>query len=67
VESINARLGSRTDKIDHWRNSDQKQRWLATALLDLEPRLRRIRGHRALATLRSALAAELKLATPSAA
>ncbi len=66
VESINARLGSRTDTIDHWRNSDQKQRWLATALIDLEPRLRRIRGHRALATLRAALEAHLKPATKTA-
>ena len=59
VESINARLGTRTDKIDHWRNSDQKQRWLATALLDLEPHLRRIRGHHALPLLRAALKAHL--------
>ena len=54
------RLGCRTDKIDHWRNDDQKQRRLATALLDLEPRLRRIRS---LATFRAALEAQLKPAT----
>ena len=59
LESINARLGTRTDKIDHWRNSDQKQRWLATALLDLEPHLRRIRGHHTLPLLRAALKAHM--------
>jgi putative transposase len=55
LESIHARVESRTAKVDHWRNSDQKQRWLATALLDLEPRLRRIRNYRALPLLREAL------------
>jgi transposase-like protein len=55
LESIHARVESRTAKIDHWKNSEQKQRWLATALLDLEPRLRRIRNYRALPLLREAL------------
>ncbi|MDQ7841326.1 MAG: hypothetical protein RDU83_09905 [bacterium] len=34
---------------------DQKQRWLATALLEIEPRLRRLRGYRAVPQLRVAL------------
>ena len=55
LESIHARVESRTAKVDHWKNSEQKQRWLATALLDLEPRLRRIRNFRALPMLREAL------------
>jgi putative transposase len=55
LESIHARVESRTAKVDHWRNSEQKQRWLATALLDLEPRLRRIRNYRTLPLLREAL------------
>ena len=41
IENVNALLAQRTDKVDHWRNSDQKHRWLAAALLDVEPRLRR--------------------------
>jgi hypothetical protein len=51
---------SRTAKVDHWENSEQKQRWLATALLDLEPRLRRIRNYRALPLLREALRRQLE-------
>lgn len=53
-----AQLGQRTDKVDRWRSSDQKQRWVATALLDLEPRLRRIKGYRHLPLLRAALKRE---------
>ena len=55
LESINARVASRTDKVDRWRNSEQKHRWLATALLDLEPRLNRIKGYAALPALQQAL------------
>ena len=55
LESIHARVESRIAKVDHWRNSEQKQRWLATAFLDLEPRLRRIRNFRALPLLREAM------------
>ena len=43
IESIKALIGRRTDKVDYWRNSNQKQRWLATTLLGIEPKLNRIR------------------------
>ena len=55
LESIFSLVGQRTDKVDHWKNSEQKQRWLATALLDIEPTLRKIKGCRALPLLRAAL------------
>jgi len=59
IESIQARLGQYTDKVDYWRNSDQKQRWVAAALSDLEPRLRRVKGMRYLPELREAIQREL--------
>lgn len=54
IESIMALIGQKTDKVDYWRNSNQKQRWVATALLDIEPRLNRINGYRYLPELRLA-------------
>jgi putative transposase len=57
LESINGLVEQRTGKVDYWKNSEQKQRWLATALLDIEPRLRRVRGHQHLPALRHALQA----------
>ena len=36
LESINALIEERCAKVDHWQNSSQRQRWLATALLDIE-------------------------------
>jgi transposase-like protein len=59
LESVNALIGQRTDKVDRWRSSDQKRRWLAAALLDIEPRLNRIAGFRAMPVLRQALQIDL--------
>jgi putative transposase len=55
LESVFSLVEQRTGKVDRWRNSNQKHRWLAAALLDIEPRLRRVRGYRALPQLREAL------------
>ena len=63
IESLMALIGQRTDKVDYWRNSNQKQRWLATALLDIERRLNKIKGHRYLPLLREALQRELGIKT----
>ena len=52
-----------TRNVKRWRNSNQRTRWLATALLDIEPRLRRVKGFRSLPTLRRALQKDLKLDT----
>lgn len=60
LESINALIGHRTAKVTSWRTADQKHRWLAAALLDIEPRLRRIRGYRSLPLLRTALQTEIR-------
>lgn len=61
LENLNALLGQRTDKVDRWKNADQKHRWLAAALVDLEPRLRKVAGHAHLPRLRDALQNALKI------
>ena len=63
LESVNALVEERCAKVDHWQNSSQRHRWLATALLDIEPRLRKVMGYRHSPTLRAALMRELKIDT----
>lgn len=60
IENLNSLVAQRTDKVDYWKNADQKHRWLATALLDIEPRLRKVCGCRQLVRLRTALQTHLK-------
>ena len=67
IESINSLVEQRTGKVDYWKTSNQRQRWLATALLDLEPRLRRIKGCTHLPLLRQAMRAKMKTETKKAA
>lgn len=52
IESLFSQLGAYTDKVDRWHNSDQILRWTATGLMDLEPRMHRIKGYQFLKVLR---------------
>ena len=61
IESLNSMVAQLTRNVKRWTNSNQRLRWLATALLDIEPRLRRIKGFRSLPKLRLALVKDLKL------
>lgn len=61
LESINSMAEERCWKVDYWKNSSQKHRWLASALIDIEPRLRRLIGYRHLPKLRAAIMQELKI------
>ena len=54
---------SRHVHVKRWTNSNQRRRWLATALLDIQPRLRRVKGYKSLPRLRRALQKNLKLDT----
>ena len=61
LESVNAQVEERCAKVDAWKNSHQRQRWLATALLDIEPRLRKLLGYHHLPKLQEAIKKELKI------
>ena len=52
IEGVMSQMGSYTDKVDRWHNSDQILRWTGMSLMDIEPRLHRIYGHRYLNILR---------------
>lgn len=56
IEALMSQMGAYTDKVDRWHNSSQIQRWTATGLTDIEPRLYRIKGHGFLKVLRFKLA-----------
>ena len=61
LESVNALVEERCAKVDNWKNSSQRHRWLATSLIEIEPRLRKVMGYRHLPKLREALKRELKI------
>jgi len=52
IESLNSLLEEDTRRVKSWKNSEHLQRWLATACLHNEKRMRRIRGFRTLPALK---------------
>lgn len=66
IESILAQIGQKTDKVDYWKNSNQKQRWMATSLLYIEQRLNRVNGYRHLVQLRQAIQKEMSMKSEAA-
>ena len=60
IESIMSQLGRYTDKVDRWRGGNHIQRWAAAGLLELEPRLRKVRGFRHLKLLKGRLLQEVE-------
>jgi putative transposase len=58
IENVNKHLATKTDRVDRWQNSNQRQRWVATAMLEIEPGLRKVRGHDSLGELRAVMAAD---------
>ena len=55
IENVNKQLELYTGRVSRWQNSNQRQRWVATALLEIEPRLRLVMGYEHLAELRSSM------------
>ena len=65
IEALNSMADTLTRNVKRWTNSPQRHRWFGAALLDIEPRLRRINGCRHLPLLRHALRNDLKLEAAS--
>jgi putative transposase len=55
IENVNKQLELYTGRVSRWQNSDQRRRWVATALLEIEPRLRVVMGHEHLKELRETM------------
>lgn len=55
IENVHRLLEDISGRVCRWRNSDQRRRWVATGLLKIEPRLRRLKGYEYLPALRDAM------------
>ena len=67
IESVMARLEAKTRRVTHWRTSDQKLRWCASALWATERQFRRVKNHRYLRLLKQALQGNVAQTTSAAA
>jgi len=53
IENVNSQISIYVSRVRRWHNSDHRQRWLATALLETEPRLRKVKGRAHLVELKA--------------
>lgn len=55
IENVNRGLEQYTARVSRWQNSDQRRRWVASVLLEVEPRLNKVMGHEHLEELRGVM------------
>jgi len=61
IENLNSQLRKYLGRVKYWMNSDMRCRWVATSLLQIEKKMRRVNNYEKLHLLRKALKAELKI------
>ncbi|MDF0643860.1 MAG: hypothetical protein P0111_07495 [Nitrospira sp.] len=60
LESQLSWVSQLTDRVDLWRTPEKKHRWVSSALLAIEPGLRRVKGYRHVSQLQEALRREIQ-------
>jgi putative transposase len=55
IESINSQLKKFTGRVTHWTTSEQRYRWFAAALLEIESRIRKVHNFKNLKKLKKAI------------
>jgi transposase-like protein len=65
IESVNSQLKKYTGRVTYWSNSDQRYRWMAAALLEVEQKMRRVDNFKQLYKLKRAIKGYLERKTSS--
>lgn len=60
IENLNSQLGKYLGRVKYWKTSDQRQRWLASALLEIENKMRKVDNYKILHLLVDAIKIEIK-------
>ncbi|MFC2084401.1 transposase [Bacteroidota bacterium] len=61
IESLNSMIAKYLRKVKKWNTGNMRARWVATALIEIEGRMRRVNNYNELHLLRTAIKSELKL------
>lgn len=60
MESLFSQVANKTDRGDNWKNSNQRQRWVVSSLLEIGKDLRKIKGYRHLHLLKEKMKQDLQ-------
>ncbi len=56
-------MNKHVGKVKYWQNSDQRHRWIACALLEIEQRLRKVDNYKKLHLLKKKIMLEINKQT----
>jgi putative transposase len=59
IENLNSLMKKYVGKVKYWQNSDQRHRWVACALLEIEQRLRKVDNYKRLNLLKKKIIMEI--------
>ena len=65
IENLNSQLSKYTRKVKRWMNSEQRYRWVISALLEIEKQINKVQHYRQLHQLADTLNEEIKKSEPS--
>ena len=60
IENLNSQLGRYLRNVKHWQSSDQRYRWVACALLEIELRMCKVSNYRHLDAMAMTIQAEIE-------
>jgi len=60
IENLNSQLGRYLRNVKRWQSSDQRYRWVACALLEIELRMRKVSNYRHLDVMAKTIQAEIE-------
>ena len=60
IENLNSQLGRYLRNVKRWQSSDQRYRWVACALLEIELRMRKVSNYRHLNVMAMKIQAEIE-------
>lgn len=61
IENLNSQLGKYIGKVKYWKNSDERYRWIAAALLYIEKRMRKVDNFKRLKEMKQKIQSALKI------
>lgn len=60
IENLNSQIGKYLNKVKSWKNSKERYRWIAAALLEIEMKMRKVNNFRELDKMQKAIKEEIQ-------
>ena len=63
IENLNSQIGKYLNKVKYWKNSKERYRWIAAALLEIELKMRKVNNFRILNQMQKTIKEEINKRT----